>query len=349
MTAVLRPTEPLLPLAAAVEREREALGATPSDADVLQKLLAPALHEPLRDFLGRPGKEFRARLCERAFAIAGGAQGALPPELPLALEALHAGSLIVDDIEDGSTERRGAPTLHRLVGTPVALNAGNWLYFLPQRLIARSGLSGTVRLALHERMAECLLSCHEGQALDLTLALSRLAQGEVPVAMRALGERKTGALMGLSAAFGAVAAGADPATAEALDDFGRALGVGLQMLDDLSGVLNAARRDKGLEDQLNDRVTWVWAWLAEDLSADDYATLLRERERARDAFASDAGEAACALLSTLRFRLGVTGPRRARRHLEQALDALDERTAARSVRAELARELRWLERKFLEG
>jgi geranylgeranyl pyrophosphate synthase len=349
MTAVVLPSQALQPLSARVERERAEIGAGEPDAAALQALLGPALHEPLRDYLARPGKEFRARLCERAFRIAGGAAHGLPAELPLALEALHAGSLIVDDIEDGSQDRRGGPALHRQVGTPVALNAGNWLYFWPQRLVAKSGLSGRVRLQLLERMGDCLLACHEGQALDLTLRVSGLAQAQVPNAMRALGERKTGALMGLSAAFGAVAAGSTEAHLDALERFGRALGVGLQMLDDLSGVLNPTRAHKGTEDLRNDRITWVWAWLAEDLDAGPYAELMLARDQAVGASEADAGAELDALLDALRFRLGVTGPRRVRRHLEQALEALCEQVDAGTHKHELQQELRWLERRFLEG
>ena len=33
----------------------------------------------------------------------------MPVALPMALEILHAGSLVVDDIQDGSSHRRGSP------------------------------------------------------------------------------------------------------------------------------------------------------------------------------------------------------------------------------------------------
>jgi hypothetical protein len=59
----------------------------------------------------------------------------------LVVESLHAGSLIVDDIEDDSDLRRDAATLHRIYGVPVALNAGNWLYFWPQVLLSRIPLT----------------------------------------------------------------------------------------------------------------------------------------------------------------------------------------------------------------
>jgi hypothetical protein len=98
-----------------------------------------ALLGPAREFLRRPGKQFRARLVEACWMLAGGAPGNMPAELPLIVELLHAGSLIVDDIEDGSHVRRGAPTLHEIYGTALALNTGNWMYFWPLALIDRLG------------------------------------------------------------------------------------------------------------------------------------------------------------------------------------------------------------------
>ena len=77
-----------------------------------------ALGAPLESVLSRPGKEFRARLLTTSYLLAGGA----PPiaaEIPALLEILHAGSLVVDDIEDDSESRRGAPSLHVAYGTPV--------------------------------------------------------------------------------------------------------------------------------------------------------------------------------------------------------------------------------------
>src|SRR5512142_2931568 len=61
----------------------------------------------------------------------------LPAELIGIVEGLHLGSLIIDDIEDESSTRRGGPTLHRQIGVPNALNAGNWLYFWPALLVPR--------------------------------------------------------------------------------------------------------------------------------------------------------------------------------------------------------------------
>jgi geranylgeranyl pyrophosphate synthase len=99
-----------------------------------------ALLGPLLELLERRGKCFRSQLVQIAYDLArDSSTKAMPAQLPLLVEALHAGSLIVDDIEDDSKSRRGEPALHLLVGLPLALNAGNWLYFLPHRLLEELG------------------------------------------------------------------------------------------------------------------------------------------------------------------------------------------------------------------
>jgi geranylgeranyl pyrophosphate synthase len=54
---------------------------------------------------------------ELGYRLAGGMPGTHPRSCP-AVESLHAGSLIVDDIEDDSDLRRDAATLHRIYGVP---------------------------------------------------------------------------------------------------------------------------------------------------------------------------------------------------------------------------------------
>ena len=54
------------------------------------------------------------------------------------MELTHAGSLIIDDIEDGARTRRGGPAAHLEFGVDLAVNAGNLVYFLPTRLLEPS-------------------------------------------------------------------------------------------------------------------------------------------------------------------------------------------------------------------
>lgn len=306
-------------------------------------LCEEALLDPLRVFLSRPGKRFRARLVELGFRLAGGAKGQLPRELPLVVESLHAGSLIVDDIEDESELRRDAPCLHRTIGLPLALNAGNFLYFWPQVLLARCGLPGPVRLRAHERVAHCLMRCHQGQALDLSIHVDELDRADVPGVVLAIGSLKTGGLLGLATALGALAAGADEARVEALARFGRSIGVGLQMLDDASGIQNPRRRAKAHEDLRHARATFVWAWLAEDLDAALYEQLRRELAAARGHGSLEA------LVERLRFRLGAFGTRRVRAHFAAAMNDLSAAIGCKDPLPEFAEELVRLERSYVEG
>lgn len=240
-------------------------------------LTRAATGAPLAEVLGRPGKQLRARFVERAFEIArdvgGGLATALPPDLPHLIELLHCGSLIVDDVEDDALIRRGAPALHRIVGVPRAINAGNFLYFLPLRLLAQIDLAPHVRLAMIDRITDGLIRCHHGQGLDLAVRVGDLQQRDVARVVELSTTLKTGALLELSCALGAMAAGASAPIEAALADFGREAGVALQMLDDLSGVLVPSRREKGLEDLTAQRPTWAWAWLASGLDADRYDAL----------------------------------------------------------------------------
>lgn len=307
-----------------------------------QQLWQPALLAPLREFLAQPGKQLRASLVEEGFALAGGHDGACPPELPLLVEALHAGSLIVDDIEDGSATRRGAPALHARHGVPLALNAGNWLYFWAQALLAHAALDDAQRLRAHQVIAARLLACHEGQALDLTLRVFDLAQREVAPVVRTLSACKTGGLLALSLELGAIAAHASDRVQRALAAFGCEVGVGLQMLDDLSGVLNPQRKHKGCEDLTLGRATWVWAWLSEDLDPNAYATSCR----ALRAVAGGAGPEP--LLERLRFA-AQGGRRCARTQLEHALTALHAALGPSAHSRALAHKLAALEQHYVEG
>lgn len=217
---------------------------------------------PLHDFLSRPGKAFRARLLCLAWALSGG-EGEPTPVLTSIVELFHAGSLIVDDIQDDSTHRRGRPALHRVHGLPIALNAGNWLYFWPFALLDRCEFADTIQLALHRRITRALLQCHYGQALDLSLKIQNITQGELPFVVETTTRLKTGSLTALAASLGAVAAGGADAWVDAVATFGQQVGCGLQMLDDLSDLEGRKDPLKRHEDLRLGRATWPWACLAE--------------------------------------------------------------------------------------
>lgn len=276
--AELDGAEALPPLLAALQHLRRGALGRCLDGGLPIELWQRALIGPAEELLRRPGKGFRGRLSELMWRGAGG-KGEVPCALPWVVELMHVGSLIVDDVQDDSSHRRGGAALHRVVGMPLAINTGNWLYFAALSLIEELPGTGEMRAALTREAVGALMRCHHGQALDLAIHVGSLEPRDVPAVVEATTRYKTGVLMGLAARLGAIAAGAGPTRVAALARFGEELGVGLQMLDDLGSISAHDRRDKGAEDLRAGRPTWPWAWLAG--SVDELAVArLQHRVRA---------------------------------------------------------------------
>ncbi len=126
------------------------------------------LYELVADYPRRGGKMMRSTLCI-ATARAFGARLEDALDTAVAIELMHSALLVHDDIEDGSEQRRGRPTLHRLHGVPLALNAGDALGLLSLRpLVANIARLGP-RLAMRvlEETERTAWVTAEGQALEL--------------------------------------------------------------------------------------------------------------------------------------------------------------------------------------
>jgi geranylgeranyl pyrophosphate synthase len=232
--------------------------------DIIQR----ALLSPLTDLTSNRGKRIRGKLVHLSwrlvsdgspFSVMGAKQCRTGADV---IELIHAGSLVVDDIEDGSRMRRGKPALHMRYGLPIALNAGNWLYFWPFELVKALELPGETTLSVYEYYHETLLKAHFGQAIDLGSRVDRLRQSCVAEVCRTSMTLKTGALMGFAMVLGGAIGGAAKETILALGDFGRELGVGLQMFDDLGNVLGIREPSKRYEDLTLYRPSLAWACAA---------------------------------------------------------------------------------------
>jgi geranylgeranyl pyrophosphate synthase len=257
------------------------LRALPPAARACEAVWQDALYAPLAEYLGRSGKLVRARLVQHGWRLGGG-RGEPPQTLCLLPEILHSASLIVDDLQDGAVTRRGGPALHCLIGPERALNAANWLYFWPYTLLDELRLPAARRRACVELVTATLLDCHRGQALDLGVQVWTLAQDSVPELVAEQSRLKTGRLTALCVALGALAGGAGASRLDVLQRFGERVGVGLQMLDDLTAVLVADRHDKAGEDLRCGRPTWAWALAAQRCSQWQYHALAREAREAAE-------------------------------------------------------------------
>lgn len=310
------------------DRLAELLGF--DDAPAVEGILRSALLHPVADLTSNPGKRIRAQLVSFSYRLL---NGDMPPSVAAAkrcrscaeaIELIHAGSLVVDDIEDGSAVRRGRPALHMRYGMPIALNAGNWLYFWPFELLKEIGLSEDDLLLVYERYHLTLLRAHFGQALDLGAGVDTLAQDAVAEVCLASMRLKTGALMGFATLLGGAIADAPERMLSVLDDFGRDLGVALQMFDDLGNVVGKCEPSKRYEDLILSRPSWVWACAAQNSSAGGYREFVAAARKLPDARDLAAWVEKHSLVQKTRAS--------ARAHLEQSFDHLRKRLIAERVR-----------------
>jgi geranylgeranyl pyrophosphate synthase len=197
-----------------------------------------AIAEPLRELLSRNGKGTRARL----FALILQAFGKEEKEyrdymfIP---ELSHNGTLIIDDIEDDSTLRRGKPCIHHIYGTDVAMNAGNALYFLSLLPLLRrhKALPDSVRSKIFEVYVQAMINLHFGQSMDIAWHRGLLDREHISednyLQMSAL---KTGALFRMSTQIAGALAGVSESVLEELGQFGCAIGVAYQIRDDVLDI-----------------------------------------------------------------------------------------------------------------
>ncbi len=203
------------------------------------------------------GKRLRPILCVMAAEACGGDHGlALPAAC--ALEMIHTYSLIHDDLPamDDDDLRRGRATCHRAFDEATAILAGDGLLTLAFELVARE-LEPAAAIRCVRILAEAAgpSGMVAGQMADLQ-AEGRTETGgdgeatEVPetlAALEAIHRRKTGALLRAPLRMGGVIAGAPDRFIDALDRYGKAVGLAFQIVDDLLDV-------RGDETKLGKRV-----------------------------------------------------------------------------------------------
>ena len=241
--------------------------------------LQSSLFGPLTDLITRPSKKIRSRLVELGYLLATGQKPSLRLRTALDIvELTHAGSLVVDDIQDNSLYRRGQPCLHVKYGTPVALNAGNWLYFWSLWLTRELSLPQSTEFMLLRLFHQNFMIAHCGQAIDIGVDITKVPKHKVRDLCVTSLELKTGVLFSHSLVFGAILGGADSSLQRSLDEFGRGLGIGLQMFNDLGNLRGLAEANKRFEDLINRRPSWVWAHAAGEYSTTCYQNFCRAVE-----------------------------------------------------------------------
>src|SRR5437899_4126762 len=202
-----------------------------------------SIHKAMRHSVFAGGKRLRPILClEGARMIAKRLPEGIE-ELGSALEMLHTYSLIHDDLPalDNDELRRGQPTCHVVYGEAIAILAGDALQTQAYEVLARLKCAPEARVKIIEEIAHgtgTVDGMIGGQVEDLA------AERQQPDAatLEYIHRSKTGALITASLVSGGLFAGGTPDQINCLRDFGRAIGLAFQIVDDVLDVTQSSEQ-----------------------------------------------------------------------------------------------------------
>ena len=159
-----------------------------------------------------------------------------------AVELIHAYSLVHDDMPcmDNDVLRRGKPTVHVQYGEAQAMLAGDAMQALAFDVLTPDG--DLVPAALQARLCGLLARSagHAGMAGGQAIDLASVGQTLSEQALRDMHRRKTGALLQASVLMGAACGQTSPAAWQALAEYGAALGLAFQVVDDILDCTQAS-------------------------------------------------------------------------------------------------------------
>ena len=217
------------------------LAAIESALDRLVPIDPPAgLGDAMRYAVLDGGKRLRPLLvlaaCE---AVDGQSEAAM--RAAAAVELIHAYSLVHDDMPcmDDDALRRGKPTVHVKYGEAQAMLAGDAMQALAfEVLTPEEGLAPALQARLVGLLARA--AGHEGMAGGQAIDLASIGLSLDEAALREMHRRKTGTLLQASVLMGAACGKTTPQAWQALSDYGAAIGLAFQVVDDILDVTQAS-------------------------------------------------------------------------------------------------------------
>lgn len=199
--------------------------------------LPSKLDDPIRYALLAPGKRIRPLLAWASAQAAGGSGNESVP-VAVAVELIHAFSLVHDDLPalDNDDLRRGRPTLHKHAGEAAAILAGDAMLALAFEALStvKPIPSTTVHSILIAQLCQGTRAMIVGQVYDTLAGFDDSLSDEAKIEL--IHTNKTGALIHASCVMGATAAGADQQTLDHISGFASDLGLQFQIIDDLLDV-----------------------------------------------------------------------------------------------------------------
>lgn len=205
---------------------------------------APRIPEVTAHLIGAGGKRLRPMLTLAAARMCG-YQGAFHIHLAATVEFIHTATLLHDDVVDESAQRRGRPTANLLWDNKSSVLVGDYLFARAFQLMVEPG-----NLRVLEILSNAAATIAEGEVLQLTAAQDLATDEDIYLQVV---RGKTAALFSAATESGAEIAGADAAVTRALFDYGDALGICFQIVDDLLDYWGTDATGKNIGDDFRER------------------------------------------------------------------------------------------------
>jgi geranylgeranyl diphosphate synthase, type II len=202
-----------------------------------------SIHQAMRHSVFAGGKRIRPILCMEAGRAVAGSLPAGIEDLGAALEMLHTYSLIHDDLPalDNDDLRRGRPTCHKVYGEAIAILAGDALQTQAYEVMAQLHCPAEARVKIMEEIARGTGTVNGmigGQVIDLEAERTKPDADTLEYIHRS----KTAALITASVVSGGIYASADSRQVENLRQFGQAIGLAFQIIDDVLDVTQTSEQ-----------------------------------------------------------------------------------------------------------
>lgn len=185
---------------------------------------APRIPEVTAHLVSAGGKRLRPMLTLAAARLCG-YDGPFHIHLAATVEFIHTATLLHDDVVDESAKRRGRPTANLLWDNKSSVLVGDYLFSRSFQLMVETGNMRVLSI-----LANASATIAEGEVLQLTAAQDLRTDEDIYLQVV---RGKTAALFSAATEVGGVIAGADEAHVKALYDYGDALGIAFQIVDDL--------------------------------------------------------------------------------------------------------------------
>ncbi|MDP7285153.1 MAG: polyprenyl synthetase family protein [Candidatus Nitrosopelagicus sp.] len=188
------------------------------------------------------GKRLRPYLVLKSCQMLGGKQSDAISAAS-AVEMIHNFTLVHDDIMDNDEMRHGVTTTHKKFDIPLAILAGDVLYSKAYNTISsKSKLSSNYTTQLVSKLSKACIEICEGQVYDIKFAENKKIPTEKEYIKMI--EKKTAVLFEVSCAMGAICAKRKQKDVKNLSAFGKNLGIGFQITDDLIGIIGDSKITK---------------------------------------------------------------------------------------------------------